>query len=192
MAEPIVDALEVIDVDEQDRGRCAGPAVTLDGVAEAGRHVSPVEGAGERVRDGEIEESGLELADDRADDVDDDDGQGERGEEPEGDPLADVAMDHPGGHPEQHDAGRVGRTGREHEVAEQDQRVRPEGAVDALRAHRQQHAGGHGHEQQRKRDRRPPLLISSRSTCADRRRSAPATIRRAILSLEARIGCGPS
>ena len=34
MAEPIVDALEVIDVDEQDRGRRAGPAVTLDRIKQ--------------------------------------------------------------------------------------------------------------------------------------------------------------
>jgi len=49
VAEQVIDALETIDIEQQQRGALPGASSTLDGGRQHVLHVTPVEGAGEWV-----------------------------------------------------------------------------------------------------------------------------------------------
>ena len=90
----VVDPLEVIDVDQQERRRRLRATEALDGVGEPRFHVTAVVGAGERIDDRLPHELLLQLADDADEQVAD---HGRRGDGREEADRHRVTGDVPGG-----------------------------------------------------------------------------------------------
>ena len=163
MAELIIDALEAIDVDQQERGRGRVAPQPLDGVAHAALHVATIEGAGQRVHDRLVEEPAVQVDDDAQDDVGEHDGESQRDEDTDGVREVDVVIHQRADDEQQQDAAYIGHAPRQAESEEQDRGVGPQGAEKALDLEGSRSARRDGDEQENQRNGRGFLQVDGES-----------------------------